>query len=83
MYLKRGMVRYELAQITSNKSDVNNAKALADLQLAAKLSLEQEDTESYQQALSSICIIEESKCNALFQSSTMRGYASTDLIAKQ
>ncbi|BAY68448.1 tetratricopeptide repeat protein [Anabaena sp. FACHB-709] len=83
VYLKRGMVRYELAQITSNKSDVNNAKALADLQLAAKLSLEQEDTESYQQALSSICIIEESKCNALFQSSTMRGYASTDLIAKQ
>ncbi|BAT54928.1 TPR repeat protein [Nostoc sp. NIES-3756] len=78
-YLKRGMVRYELGQITNNISGANQAKALADLQLAAKLALEQEDTESYQQALSNICIIEESKCNALFQSSTMWGYAGTDI----
>jgi DNA-binding helix-hairpin-helix protein with protein kinase domain len=79
VYLKRGMVRYELGQITNNISGANQTKALADLRLAAKLALEQEDTESYQQALSSICIIDDSKCNALFQSSSMWGYTGKDI----
>ncbi|QLE56106.1 tetratricopeptide repeat protein [Nostoc sp. TCL26-01] len=83
VYLKRGTVRYELSQLTSNISDTNNVKALEDLQIAAKLSLEQEDTDSYQQALSNICIIEESKCNALFQSSTLSESLDTDITAKQ
>ncbi|AFY46339.1 hypothetical protein Nos7524_0424 [Nostoc sp. PCC 7524] len=83
VYLKRGMVRYELAQLTGNLSNTTHVKAIADLQMAAKLSLEQEDTESYQQALSSLCIIEESKCNALFQSSTLWGYADTNVTTTQ
>ncbi|WP_427162658.1 tetratricopeptide repeat protein [Aliinostoc sp. HNIBRCY26] len=78
VYLKRGMVRYEIVQLTGHKSDPQHTKAIEDLQLAAQLSLEQEDTEVYQQALSSICIVEESKCNALFQGSAMLGYISTN-----
>jgi DNA-binding helix-hairpin-helix protein with protein kinase domain len=76
VYLKRGMVRYELVQLMGNKSNPDYVQAIEDLEIAAQLSLEQEDTEVYQQALSSICIVEESKCNALFQSSAMLGYAS-------
>ncbi len=74
VYLKRGMIRYELTQYTGNDSDPNNLKAIEDLRTAAKLSLEQEDTESYQQALSSICIIIESQCTALLKSSAMWEY---------
>ncbi|GAX35845.1 tetratricopeptide repeat protein [Nodularia sp. NIES-3585] len=74
VYLKRGMIRYELTQYTDKDSDPNNLKAIEDLQKAAKLSLEQEDTESYQQALSSICVIIESQCTALLQSSAMWEY---------
>jgi DNA-binding helix-hairpin-helix protein with protein kinase domain len=74
VYLKRGMVRYELSQYTGSGSRQSNLKALEDLQTAATLSLEQEDTENYQQALSSMCVIEESKCNALFKKNTLWEY---------
>jgi DNA-binding helix-hairpin-helix protein with protein kinase domain len=78
VYLKRGMVLYELAQYGGSDIEQNNQKAVADLELAAKLALEQEDTENYQQALSSMCVIIESKCNALLQSSSSWGYLSTN-----
>ncbi|WP_066377766.1 MULTISPECIES: tetratricopeptide repeat protein [unclassified Anabaena] len=83
VYLKRGMVRHELAQLTGTSSDPSHLKAIADLQIAAQLSLEQEDTETYQQALSSICIIEESKCNALFQSANLWRFADTNSTLTQ
>ncbi|MDB9344814.1 tetratricopeptide repeat protein [Nodularia spumigena CS-586/05] len=78
VYLKRGMIRYELTQYTGKEFDPNNLKAIEDLQTAAKLSLEQEDTESYQQALSSICVIIESQCTALLQSSAMWEYTGNN-----
>ncbi|MBH8565042.1 tetratricopeptide repeat protein [Nostoc sp. CENA67] len=71
VYLKRGMLRYELAQYLGSGSNQSQAKAIEDLHTAAKLSLEQADTENYQQALSSICIIEENKCNFLLQRSSI------------
>ncbi|MBD2448980.1 tetratricopeptide repeat protein [Nostoc sp. FACHB-152] len=78
VYLKRGMVRYEMSQYGGKQSEENSQKALDDLQLAAKLALEQEDTDNYQQALSSMCVITESKCNTLLQSSSMWGYTGTN-----
>ncbi|WP_339461612.1 tetratricopeptide repeat protein, partial [Nodularia spumigena] len=78
VYLKRGMIRYELTQYTGKEFDPNNLKAIEDLQTAAKLSLEQEDTESYQQALSSICVIIESQCTALLQSSAIWEYTGNN-----
>ncbi|MDM9381008.1 tetratricopeptide repeat protein [Chlorogloeopsis sp. ULAP01] len=67
VYLKRGMVRYELAQYGGSESSVNKNKAINDLQTAAKISLEQEDVDNYQQALSSICVVLENKCESVFQ----------------
>jgi DNA-binding helix-hairpin-helix protein with protein kinase domain len=67
-YLKRGIVRYELAQYGGKESEINRLQAIEDLQTSAKISLEQEDMENYQQALSSICVIVENKCDTLFQS---------------
>ncbi|MBD2597557.1 tetratricopeptide repeat protein [Nostoc spongiaeforme FACHB-130] len=78
VYLKRGMVRYEIAQYGGKEADKNNQKAVEDLQVAAKLALEQEDTENYQQALSSMCVIIESQCNALLQSSSAWGTVGTN-----
>jgi DNA-binding helix-hairpin-helix protein with protein kinase domain len=78
VYLKRGMVRYEMAQYGGKEAETNNKKAVDDLQLAAKLALEQEDTDNYQQALSSMCVIVESKCNSLLQSSSISGYTGTN-----
>ncbi|MCG6134521.1 MAG: tetratricopeptide repeat protein [Nostoc sp. LLA-1] len=78
VYLKRGMIRYELTQYSGQESDPNNLKAIEDLQAAAKFSLEQEDTEIYQQALSSICVIIESQCSAFLQSSAMWQYTNTN-----
>jgi len=78
VYLKRGMVRYEIAQYGGKEAEQNNQKAVEDLQLAAKLALEQEDTENYQQALSSMCVIIESQCNALLQSSSAWGNIGTN-----
>ncbi|MBE9004993.1 tetratricopeptide repeat protein [Fortiea sp. LEGE XX443] len=69
VYLRRGMVRYEISQYGGQDADKNSQTAVNDLQLAAKLALEQEDTENYQQALSSMCVIIESQCSALLQSS--------------
>ncbi|WGV28246.1 tetratricopeptide repeat protein [Halotia branconii] len=71
VYLKRGMLRYELSQYGGSESDQNNRKAIEDLQLAAKLSLEQKDTENYQQALSSMCVMVETRCSALFPNSNI------------
>ncbi|MBD2439689.1 tetratricopeptide repeat protein [Nostoc sp. FACHB-110] len=78
VYLKRGMVRYEMAQYGGKQAEENNQKAVDDLQLAAKIALEQEDTENYQQALSSMCVIIESKCSTLLQSSSMSGYTGAN-----
>lgn len=52
-------------------------KAIDDLQTSAKVSLEQEDMDNYQQALSSLCIVVENKCDALFQSSNVLDSAET------
>ncbi len=71
VYLKRGIVRYELAQYGGNNSGVNQKKAVEDLQAAAKISLEQEDMDNYQQALSSICVVVENKCDTFFQNTNL------------
>ncbi|MBW4560094.1 MAG: tetratricopeptide repeat protein [Mojavia pulchra JT2-VF2] len=71
VYLKRGMIRYELAQYGGPEAESNRLKAIEDLQTAAQVSLEQEDMENYQQALSSICIVVENKCDTLLQSTSM------------
>lgn len=70
VYLKRGVVYHELAQYGGNESRNNKSKAVKDLQMAAKISLEQDDQESYQQALSSICIVVENKCDTMFQNAS-------------
>ncbi|BAY34017.1 TPR repeat-containing protein [Nostoc carneum NIES-2107] len=77
VYLKRGMIHYELSQYGSQNSEVNRMKAIDDLQTSAKVSLEQEDMDNYQQALSSLCIVVENKCDALFQSSNVLDSAET------
>jgi tetratricopeptide (TPR) repeat protein len=64
-YLKRGMVQYELAQYGGKDSEAHRLKAIEDLQTSAKISLEKKDMDNYQQALSNICVIEESKCDTL------------------
>ncbi|MBW4627502.1 MAG: tetratricopeptide repeat protein [Brasilonema octagenarum HA4186-MV1] len=70
VYLKRGVVRYELAQYGGGKSSQYNKQAVDDLQKAAKISLEQEDMDNYQQALSSICVVVENKCDTFLQTTT-------------
>ncbi len=70
VYLKRGIVRYELSQYWGNQSNRNNTQAIADLQTAAKIFLEQEDMDNYQQALSSICVVLENKCDTFFENTT-------------
>jgi DNA-binding helix-hairpin-helix protein with protein kinase domain len=69
-YLKRGMVRYELAQYGGSQSKNNQAKAIEDVQTSAKMFLAQDDMDSYQQALSNMCVVVENKCDPLFQSSS-------------
>jgi DNA-binding helix-hairpin-helix protein with protein kinase domain len=76
VYLKRGMVYYELAQYGENKSQQNQVQAIKDLQTAAKISLEQEDMDNYQQALSNICIVLENKCDSLLQNPTILGQSN-------
>ncbi|MEH1900695.1 MAG: tetratricopeptide repeat protein [Nostoc sp.] len=68
-YLKRGMVRYELAQYGGSQSNKNQTKAIEDIQASAKIFLEQDDMDNYQQALSNMCVVIENKCDPLFQSS--------------
>ncbi|WP_392532463.1 tetratricopeptide repeat protein [Nostoc sp. C117] len=70
VYLKRGMVRYELAQYGGSQSNQNQTKAIQDLQTAAKIFLEQDDMDNYQQALSNMCVVVENKCDPLFQNPT-------------
>lgn len=69
-YLKRGIVRYELAQYGGSESKQHYTKAVEDLQTSAKISLAQNDMESYQQALSSICVVLENKCDSFFQNTS-------------
>ncbi|MDJ0772170.1 MAG: tetratricopeptide repeat protein [Mastigocoleus sp. MO_167.B18] len=76
VYLKRGVVRYELAQYGLAKTGKNHKKAVDDLQKAAKISLEQEDMDNYQQALSSICVVLENRCDTFFQNSNVLGKSS-------
>ncbi|MBO3463147.1 tetratricopeptide repeat protein [Aetokthonos hydrillicola Thurmond2011] len=70
-YLKRGIVRYELAQYGGNASKHHYSKAVEDLQTSAKISLAQNDMENYQQALSSICVVLENKCDNFFQNASI------------
>ncbi|MBD2353078.1 tetratricopeptide repeat protein [Tolypothrix sp. FACHB-123] len=70
-YLKRGMIRYELSQYGGRNANTNRLQAIDDLQTSAKVSLELEDMDNYQQALSSLCIVVENKCDTLFQSTSM------------
>ncbi|MEH2244772.1 tetratricopeptide repeat protein [Nostoc sp.] len=65
-YLKRGMVRYELAQYGGTDSNKNQTKAIEDIQASAKMFLEQDDMDNYQQALSNMCVVVENKCDPLF-----------------
>ncbi len=67
IYLKRGLVRYELAQYSGNTVDNHSLKSVEDLKTAAKLALEQDDMDNYQQALSSMCVIAENKCDSLYK----------------
>ncbi|MFN6514452.1 MAG: tetratricopeptide repeat protein [Nostoc sp. CreGUA01] len=69
-FLKRGMVRYELAQYGGSESNQNQTRAIADLQTAAKIFLEQDDMDNYQQALSNMCVVVENKCDPVFQGSS-------------
>lgn len=69
VYLKRGIIRYELAQYGGFDSRQFHKEAVQDLRTAAKISLQQDDMDSYQQALNSICIVVENKCDALFPGS--------------
>ncbi|MCM0592694.1 MAG: tetratricopeptide repeat protein [Gloeotrichia echinulata DEX184] len=71
VYLKRGMVRYEISQYGGKESAQFSQQAIEDLQTAAKFSLEQQDMDTYQQSLSSMCVVVEKKCDALFQNSTI------------
>lgn len=73
VYVKRAMVHYELSQYRENGSDKNHVQAVADLQTAAKVSLEQEDMDNYQQALSNMCIIVAKKCDTVLPKSTLVG----------
>ncbi|MEH1921107.1 tetratricopeptide repeat protein [Nostoc sp.] len=66
-YLKRGMVRYELAQYGGSESNQNQTKAVEDIQASAKIFLDQNDMDNYQQALSNLCVVVENKCDPLFQ----------------
>jgi DNA-binding helix-hairpin-helix protein with protein kinase domain len=70
VYLKRGIVRYELSQYGGKESNKNHTQAIADLQASAKIFLEQEDMDNYQQALSSICVVLENKCDTFFENTT-------------
>lgn len=63
-YLKRGIVRYELAQYGGRESQQHQLQAVNDLQRAAKIALQQKDMDNYQQAINSICVVVESKCDA-------------------
>jgi len=71
VYLKRGLVRYELAQYGGSGSNIYRQQAIEDLQRAAKISLEQDDMDNYQQALSSICVVVDNKCDSFFQKTSI------------
>ena len=76
IYLKRGMAYYELAQYGEGIADKNHVQAVADLEAAAKVSLEENDMDNYQQSLSSICIVVANKCDSLLSNSTLLGQSN-------
>jgi DNA-binding helix-hairpin-helix protein with protein kinase domain len=67
VYVRRGIVRYELAQYGNQNSVSERLQALDDLQTAAKLFLAQGDIDSYQQTLSNICVVVDTKCDELLR----------------
>ncbi|MGH8000822.1 MAG: tetratricopeptide repeat protein [Brasilonema sp.] len=71
VYIKRAVISYELAQYGGGKFSHYHKQAVDDLQKAAKISLEQEDMENYQQALSSICVVVENKCDTFLQTTNV------------
>ncbi|MEA5616707.1 tetratricopeptide repeat protein [Cronbergia sp. UHCC 0137] len=73
VYLKRGMVHYELAQYGENNYQQSQIQAIEDLQTAARIALEENDVENYQQALSNICIVVANKCDVLGKTTTLVG----------
>ena len=73
IYLKRGMAYYELSQYGEGSADKNHIQAVADLKAAAKLSLEENDPDNYQQSVSNICIVVANKCDSLLSNSTLMG----------
>ena len=75
-YLKRGMAYYELAQYREGIADKNHVQAVADLETAAKVSLEQNDMDNYQQSLSSICIVVANKCDSLLSNTILTGQSN-------
>ncbi len=70
-YLKRGIVRYELSQYGGSESKQHYSKAVEDLQMSAKISLAQNNMDDYQQALSSICVVLENKCDNFLQTTNV------------
>jgi len=71
IYLKRGMAYYELAQYGEGITDKNHLQAVADLETAAKVSLEENDMDNYQQSLSNICIVVTNKCDSLLSNTIL------------
>lgn len=67
VYVRRGIVRYELAQYGNLNNVAERLKALDDLQTAAKLFLSQGDIDSYQQTLSNVCVVVDTKCDELLR----------------
>ena len=65
-YVKRGIARLELARYSTN-SQKDYWGAVADLQKAAKLFLDKDDMEHYQEALSSICVALDKDCDSFLQ----------------
>jgi len=63
IYLKRGIVKYELSQYSDKNPQEQKNQAVADLETSARIFLKQKDMENYQKALSSICLIAETKCS--------------------
>ncbi|MDJ0675010.1 MAG: tetratricopeptide repeat protein [Calothrix sp. MO_167.B42] len=63
IYLKRGIVKYELSQYSDKNPQQQKNQAITDLETSARIFLEQKDMENYQKALSSICLIAETKCS--------------------
>ncbi|MBD2138565.1 tetratricopeptide repeat protein [Anabaena sp. FACHB-1237] len=65
LYIKRAMVYYDLAQYDKKQTDKNYLQAIADLQTAEKISLVENDIESYQESLSNMCMLMSNRCDSI------------------